>query len=232
MDKEHFTSKSRRISVKPKPTDLLVFDIETVPIADDKLTETQKEYIQKKLDRIKARDPNADLKKEESTLRGTDSYLAQVVCIGLYYPMKGTQIALTNPSEKTILESFWTQISGYNGLFISFNGIRFDVPFLIRRSLAHGLLPSNMSFLNYTKYNPFPPHFDVYLALGGRENPISLKAACDLCGVESPKEGTVRAENVSEAYNEGRINEIAEYCVRDLKSTYKLYEKVRPFVTN
>lgn len=209
---------------------MIVFDIETVPLKPEEYTPTQTEYIHKKLLQLQQRNPQADLIKEENTLKGTDPYLAKIVCIGLYYPKTGERIALTNESERIILESFWTQVAGFNGIFISFNGIRFDVPFIIRRSMVYDIAPTNQSFLNYTKYNPFPPHFDVFLALGGRDRPIALKQACDMYNIPSPKNGSVSSETVAEAYYEGRVQEIAEYCVRDLESTYLLYKKLRPYV--
>lgn len=210
---------------------MLVYDIETVPFRDEEYSEIQKGYIQKKLSSAVRRDPDVDLKAKEGEIKGTDPYLSRVVCIGLYYPMKGQSLALTNDDEKTILEAFWSNIAGYNGVFISYNGIRFDVPYIIRRSLHHGLKPTNLQFLQYTKYDPFPPHFDVFLAIsGGREQFYSLHEACDFFNVKSPKEGGIVASQVAEFYYSGRIKEIADYCLRDLESTYKLFEKVRPFV--
>ena len=153
---------------------MLVFDIETVPINEENLSVTQKSFIQKKLKFAQTRNPSLDVKAEESKIRGTDPYLARIVCIGIYYPLNGSRLSLTNESEKAILESFWGQLAGYSGVYISFNGVRFDVPFINKRSMIHGLKPSNLSFLQHTKYNPYPHHFDVMLQLG-REHGYSLK---------------------------------------------------------
>jgi 3'-5' exonuclease len=239
MGKEHFTSVPNSSTYsKPKPTSLLVFDIETVPFKDEEYSTTQKDLIAKRLATVARRlvppgyvgvvpkemfDPLA----EEGKIKGTDPYLSKVVCIGLYYPRTGQRLAFTNESEKVILESFWDQIKDFRGVYISFNGIRFDVPYIIKRSIHHGLKPTNLSFLQHLKYNAYPPHYDVMLQLCGRETPYSLKQCCDFFDIPSPKEGAVTASNVAEAYYSGRISEIAEYCLRDLESTYKLYDKVR-----
>jgi 3'-5' exonuclease len=228
MGKERFTPRSqKKYYSKPKPTELLVFDIETVPSKDEEYSETQKEFIAKRLAMALKRDPTLDANAEAGKIKGTDPYLSKIVCIVLYYPLSGQRIALTNESEKVILDSFWEQLRGYSGLFISFNGIRFDVPYIIKRSIYHGIKPTNLSFLSYTKYNPNPPHFDVMVQLCGRETPYSLKMVCDFFDIPSPKEGAVSAATVAEAYYGGRIKDIAEYCLRDLESTYKAYEKVR-----
>ena len=232
MGKEHFTAKPKKVYSKPKQTPLLVFDIETVPYKEEDYSETQHEFVEKRLRTALLRNSSLDPVAEKSKIRGTDPYLSRIVCIGLYYPQTGQRLALTNESERVILTSFWEQLKGYSGLFISYNGIRFDIPFIIKRSIYHGISPSNMSFLAYTKYNPNPPHFDVMLQLCGRETPYALKEACDFFGVPSPKEGAVSAATVAEAYYSGRIQEIAEYCLRDLESTYKLYQKIRLYILN
>jgi len=210
---------------------MLVFDIETAPFKEEEYSETQKGYIKKKLDSAIRRDPTVDPKAKEGELKGTDPYLSRIVCIGLYHSQTGKSTALTNDDEKLILEAFWNGIAGYSGTFISYNGIRFDIPFIIRRTLHHGIKPTNIQFLQYTKYDPMPQHLDVFLQIsGGREQFYSLHEACEFFNVPSPKEGGIVAAEVGKAYYEGRIKEIAEYCLRDLQSTYLLAEKIMPFI--
>lgn len=212
---------------------MLVFDIETVPFKEEDYSDTQKEYIQRKLNSLLVRNPTADIKAETGKIKGTDPYLSRVVCIGLYYPLTGVHKALTNDAdEKKILESFWAELTSYSGLFITYNGVRFDVPYIIKRSMKYGIKPTNTSFLFYTKFDPMPPHFDVMLQLCGREGSYSLKQACDFFGIPSPKDGAVTSSNVAEAFYDGRTNEIAEYCLRDLESTYQLYQKVKVYIPN
>lgn len=208
---------------------MLCFDIETIPIEDKDLSTQQKEYLAKKLTQALKRDPETDPKSKESELRGTDPYLARIVCIGMVWPQKNKAMSLTNEDEKIILETFWHLIIGENQ-FIGYNTLKFDIPFIIRRSMHHGITPTNPLFLQYTKYDPTPIHYDMLLVLsGGRENYYSLHQACDFFGVPSPKEGGVVASQVSEFYHTGRIAEVADYCLRDVQSTYKLFEKARPF---
>lgn len=231
MSKGNFTSgPQKKSSAKPKPIEVLVLDIETVPLEESTYTDTQKDFIKKKLKAALARNPDIDVVQEDGKIRGTDPYLSRIVCIGIYYPLTGQSIALTNDSEKVILESFWEQIKGYNGIYITFNGVQFDVPFIIKRSIVYGLKPSNLSFIQHTKFNAYPPHFDVMLQ-NGRYNGYSLKETCDFFGVPSPKEGSVSSSSVAQAYREGRIQEIADYCLRDLDSTYLLYQKIKLFTT-
>lgn len=231
VSKGNFTPKAHKnFLLKSKPSKVLVLDIETVPLLESEYNDTQKAFIQKKLKSALVRNPSVDLVQEEGKIKGTDPYLSRIVCIGIYYPGNGQHIALTNDSEKVILESFWEQIKGFNGIYITFNGVQFDVPFIIKRSIVYGLKPSNLSFIQHTKFNAYPPHYDVMLQLG-RYHGYSLKDVCNFFGVPSPKEGTVSSSSVAQAYREGRIQEIADYCLRDLDSTYLLYEKIKFFTT-
>lgn len=211
---------------------MLVFDIETVPFKEEEYSDTQKEYIQRKLNSLLARNPTADIKAETGKIKGTDAYLSRVVCIGLYYPLTDTRVAITNDDEKKLLETFWEHLAKYNGLFISYNGVRFDVPYIIKRSMKYGIKPTNNAFLMHTKFDPMPPHADVMLMIGGREGSYSLKQSCDFFGVPSPKEGAVTSSSVADAFYDGRIQEIAEYCLRDLESTYQLFQKAKVYIPN
>lgn len=223
-------------------SDLLVFDIETIPFEDNVYTDDQLELIRKRLDRSGRgfQTPNGVVTEDEAKrvlnevkkIKALDAFLSRVICIGMYFPLSGQKYAITDPNEKIILQKFWADIKDFQGHFISFNGVKFDVPYILKRSMVHGILPTNKSFLSYTKYDPFPPHFDVMLQIPGRESFIGLKATCDALGVPSPKEGAIRAENVAEAYAQGRIQEIAEYCLRDIQSTYEIYKKVKNYTYN
>ena len=47
----------------------------------------------------------------------------------------------------------------------------------------------------------------------------------DLFGIKSPKAGGVTGYEVPEYFAEGKIREIAEYCVRDVVATAELYDR-------
>jgi 3'-5' exonuclease len=208
----------------------LVFDIETIPYKDEELSDLQRNYLDRRINTVKLRNPDVDMEAESGKIKSTDPYLGKVICIGLYYPEINRELTLIG-HEVDILRKFWAEIKDFNGGYISYNGTRFDVPFIMKRSIHYNLLPTNRTFLYHTTYNPCPPHYDVYVMMCGRDGPsYGLKHVCDFLGIPSPKDGAVSAENVAKAYDDGRIIEIAEYCMRDIKSTYEAFNKVFPFV--
>ena len=44
-------------------------------------------------------------------------------------------------------------------------------------------------------------------------------------GIVSPKEAGVDGSMVGDLFTEGRIDDIAEYCLRDVKATWELFLK-------
>lgn len=208
----------------------LVFDIETIPQQPGEFPEELEDLVTRKLERTLKSNPNADVDSERRKIMATDPFLGRIICIGLYLPGSDTKISLTNDNEKELLTRFWKGIADFNGLFVSFNGVRFDCPYIVRRSIVNRVAPTNSSFLQFNRYDPYPPHFDVMLQMSGRDGFLSLKNACAILGVASPKDGEIKADGVEKAWKEGRIKEIAEYCLRDVIATHKVFEIIYPYI--
>ena len=108
---------------------------------------------------------------------------------------------------------------------MSFNGIGFDIPFIIARSIALNVLPTNQSFLDTNRYGKFP-HCDLLLALN---NQMTLETACETFGADSPKTQTIKGSEVFDFYKRGKILEILGYCLRDVRATYDIFQRIQPF---
>lgn len=205
------------------------FDIETIPQPEE-LSEIQQAELDKK---VKRKIANTDMEEDEarSLIMGTSPYFGKIICIGMYRVMDNEKktAALTGP-EDVILKNFWTAIDNFGGIFVSYNGIKFDVPFIVKRSMKHEISPTNPNFMETNPYNTFP-HFDVQRVLANfdRYNMVTLRLACDLLDVPSPKEGDIKAKDVEKAYHNGRIQDIADYCVRDVISTFEVYKRIKDF---
>ncbi len=133
----------------------------------------------------------------------------------------------TGCSEKEMLAEFWTALSRFNR-FISFNGRAFDGPFLSVRSAVHALSPSkNLSGYRYS----VEEHVDLLEVLTfhgavSRDQAPSLHAACVAFGIPSPKSAEMHGYAVGDAYRQGRLAEIAEYCRRDVEATAALFRRL------
>ncbi|HEY8378476.1 MAG TPA: ribonuclease H-like domain-containing protein [Nannocystis sp.] len=130
-------------------------------------------------------------------------------------------------SERELLEAFWL-LASQADVVVTYNGRNFDVPFLIGRSLVHGV-PARVDLLG----NPYSvrPHLDLYrmISTGRSFGPASLDAVCWALGVESPKEGMSGAD-VAPAYARGELAAIASYNRGDVRATARVYARVRDTV--
>jgi predicted PolB exonuclease-like 3'-5' exonuclease len=204
----------------------IVLDIETVGQSPEEIPERALEYLLQSLERD-APDP-AELERRREDLYsrfGLDPTTGRVVCIGVLDSETSFERTFSEAAEKELLASFWTWLEGARpSLFVSFNGRRFDVPYLHIRSAIHGIEPSFPIPLGSSH------HFDVREALEGddRRRRGSLDYFCAVFGVPSPKmemDGSL----VGQAYAEGRIEEIERYCLADCRATLALYRRLEVF---
>ena len=219
-------------------TRTVVFDIETVGLPwldlDPMLRET--------LTRGAKGGAEYRTKKE---WRSLSPYASRVVVIAMLNPDTGQgkvwyESALPEESkspdglfdrigrtEAGMLAEFWETLARFDRV-VSFNGRSFDGPFLAVRSALHGVRPSrNLSGYRFS----VAEHLDLLEVLtfhGAIRAPMvpSLHAACVAFGIPSPKSAEMHGHAVGEAYREGRLPEILEYCRRDVEATSALFRRL------
>jgi hypothetical protein len=128
-------------------------------------------------------------------------------------------------TETDLLQAFWT-LAGAARTVVTYNGRGFDVPFLIHRSLIHGV-PARVDLMS----NRFSlrPHLDLLQVVrqgSFSTGPNNLDVVCWALGIESPKE-TMDGSMVAPAYESGRIEDIARYNLADVRATTDVYWKLR-----
>jgi DNA polymerase elongation subunit (family B) len=217
----------------------LVFDIETVGVKFEELDPViQKNFLK-----------SAKTKEEEEEIKdrtGLAPVSGEVVAIALLNPETGKgRVYFQAPdggaedyekdgveylvkTEKEILEAFWEDIKLYQTI-ISYNGRGFDAPFIIFRSMFHGIKPSkNIMPYRYGKDG----HFDILdqLTFFGAFRRFSLEVICSFLGIKNPKDEGVSGLEVNELYGKKEYEKIAEYCMRDVYATAELYDKVKEYI--
>jgi uncharacterized protein YprB with RNaseH-like and TPR domain len=130
-------------------------------------------------------------------------------------------------TEKELLEDFWETAKQYD-VFVTFNGRAFDIPFLSIRSLAHDVAPTvDLPRQRFLTKQAHPYHvdlFDEFTFYGGVHRKPSLSVLCDAIGIDNPKLG-MSGGDVTEAFLEKRMADIARYNAGDVTAISKLYEK-------
>jgi len=110
---------------------------------------------------------------------------------------------------------------------VTFNGRSFDLPFLVARSLIHGI-PARRDLLS-SRFTP-RPHLDLWEMLSQKDRgPSKLEVVCWALGIASPK-GEMDGSKVAPAYARGEIVKIAEYNAHDVRATAAVFRKVRDLV--
>lgn len=133
-------------------------------------------------------------------------------------------------SEKNTLDDFWKILNKYpSAQLVTFNGRNFDCPFLMLRSAVFNIRPSR-NLMAGTKFN-YPLHIDLadeltfYAGFGfGATKRFNFDFYARSFGITSPKSEGVDGSMVNELYKENKIEEIAEYCLRDVSATWELFK--------
>ncbi|HSP34124.1 MAG TPA: ribonuclease H-like domain-containing protein [Thermoanaerobaculia bacterium] len=217
----------------------LVIDIETVGTPWEEHDSYVREYLIKGMNEAEA---------EEEKRRGALSpFTGRIVAIGVVnaetgkscamYEVPGQTEAVTRKdgnrtlisgSEKQILEKFWDYLDKCDR-FISFNGRQFDGPFLMIRSAIHGIRPKRDLIGNRYRFHPNCDLREV-LNFNGTVNPrqmrFNLDLACKTFGIHSSKADGVDGRSVETMYRAGRHEDIAVYCLDDVRATCELYLKL------
>ncbi|MGE5481073.1 MAG: ribonuclease H-like domain-containing protein [Chloroflexota bacterium] len=239
--------------------EFLVFDIETVALDFETLSESQQEYW------LRGAETEEEI-ADKKFLMGLTPFTAQVGCIGMrrYKCEENGEHTLENKvvyglddtlegdasrtvelgdgtclylfNEKRLLCKFWEGLHKRPGIIlVSFNGRNFDAPFLMLRSGALEVRPSR-NLMEGTKFN-YPLHIDLLDQLTyfsgsgfGATKRFNFDFYARSFGITSPKAEGVDGSMVTEMFKEGKIAEISEYCMRDVKATWELYLKWNKFL--
>ncbi|HVS10373.1 MAG TPA: ribonuclease H-like domain-containing protein [Planctomycetota bacterium] len=133
-------------------------------------------------------------------------------------------------SEAELIQAFWEVVGRAPQRpcrLVTYNGRTYDGPVLMTRSAQLGIRPS-VNLLPY-RYD-ISSHCDlmeVFNFHGTTRENYSLDYWCRRFDIESPK-GGIDGSQVARAYREGRIEDIGEYCLRDVRATALLYKKLAP----
>ncbi len=203
----------------------VVLDIETVQAPKEEWARLAGVDLMEGADLLSAGEAaQQDKDYDKSSFDGTFS---RIVCIGLLAfsdsmePQGAT--AWYGGGEKELLRRFWEWI-GTNrpSLYITHNGLGFDLPFLKKRSVIHQVRPPVE--INLAKFRT-EPVYDTLAIWSNWDSRgwVKLDVLARALGVET-KSGS--GKQVAEMWQAGRGKDIAEYCLQDCYVTYACYSKM------
>ncbi|HKS36384.1 MAG TPA: ribonuclease H-like domain-containing protein [Verrucomicrobiae bacterium] len=226
----------------------LVFDIETSALPLENFDAAQQEYLFRDAEKISDDAARETRRAEIRQQFNLWPFTAQVVCVAMLNAdtSRGQVLFLAEDFEEDandapavklvpcaeeteLLASFWEVARKYEHV-VTFNGRGFDVPFIYLRSALLNVPVSRKDWLGYRFQ--VEPHCDLaeqltFYGVSGREGAarrFNLDFYCKAFGIESPKSHGVTGLDVNHLLHEGRYREIAEYCLRDVEATLRLYQ--------
>ncbi len=134
-------------------------------------------------------------------------------------------------AERRLISEVWEIVGGEGeqegrkeGRLVTYNGRRFDIPFLMLRSLV---LEVPISKYHLKSRYDYANHLDVMdvLSLHGLNRFASLDFVSRRLGIPTPK-GDMDGSKVEEYFKEGRYDDIALYNLQDVYATFLVYERL------
>ena len=229
--------------------DALVVDIETVTPSWSSIDQKTQDYLSQ---REKKYNPN--FSQDQASQRAQETLflapgMSRVICIGMYRTDKVGGVLLregVNDSiqkstdnnyvavcgdETSLRENFWQRVkmAKEDGLrFVTFYGEHYDIPVLLMRSALLGVTPTvGLYTSKFPKTHTFHLDLDQVLTSRGATKHYSLDYWCRQFNISSPKDHGMTGADVQNAYKQGRIMDIGDYCMRDVLATSELYLKLR-----
>lgn len=220
---------------------ILAFDIETIPDAQalrilNKLPEnlSDKETVDYGLQQRRAKTNNDMM----------PYHLHQVVaiacCLRWQDRIHVATIGNENSSEAEMIHDFFQLIAKYTPQLVSWNGGGFDLPVLHYRAMIHGIQAArywDMGEGNFYdsrdfKWNNYISRYhqrhcdlmDILALYSGRAN-APLDDMAKLCGF--PGKLGMDGSQVWGAYQNGKLNDIRDYCETDAVNTYLMFQRFR-----
>jgi DNA polymerase elongation subunit (family B) len=153
-----------------------------------------------------------------------DGTFSRIVCIGLLEfsdQMEArSAIAWYGVNERDLLRQFWARLAQDRPtLFITHNGLGFDLPFIKKRSIINQVKPS--LDINLAKFRT-EPVYDTMAIWSNWDTRgwVKLDVLARALQVET-KSGS--GEQVAEMWERGQGPELARYCLQDTYVTYACY---------
>jgi len=225
----------------------LIIDIETAGEDFESLDETTKSVLTRWIRRESDTEEEYEAALEDLKQGlGFSPLTGEIIALGvlnyeqdrgvIYFQAPGAQIEefeekgtrFRPATEKEMLADFWKGAEYYDE-FITFNGRRFDIPFLMIRSAVHHLRPTKnlMSHRYLESQKSDQRHIDLQDQLsfyGALRRRGDLHLWSRLFDIPSPKGEGVSGDQIGRLFREKKFLEIARYNAADLRATKALYD--------
>ena len=175
-------------------------------------------------------DAEAQRQREDETYERSafDGTFSRIACIGTLWFSNEMEprgaVCWYGNSEADILRGFWSKLGEHRpSLFVTHNGLSFDLPFIRKRSIIHQIKPSVE--INLARFRT-EPVFDTMAVWSNWDSRgwVKLDVLARALGVEG-KSGS--GDQVAVMWAKGRWKEVAQYCLQDTYVTYACFCRMK-----
>lgn len=164
---------------------------------------------------------------------GLDGSFGRICCIGWAVEDEGATTAYSPDNEAFVLREFARILTGqvppserHTTTIIGHNVSSFDLRFLTQRFIVHGIKPP-MVIARAARAKPWEDQivFDTMVQWAGVGGRVGLDKLCLALGIQSPK-GDLDGSKVWQYVKDGRIEEVARYCERDVEAARAVHRRM------
>lgn len=210
----------------------LVFDVETIPDIDSgkklyDLTGSDAEIAEKMREIRRAETNGSDFMRH---------HLHKIIVISAVLDtgnkIKVWSLGEKNTSEKDLIQRFFEGLEKYSPTLVSWNGAGFDLPVLHYRALVNGVVAPRYwevgeedasfkwnNYLNRYHYR----HMDIMDILSGYQSKTAARLDDIATMMDFPGKMGMDGSKVLDAYLNGEIDNIRNYCETDVLNTYLVF---------
>jgi 3'-5' exonuclease len=219
---------------------LLVFDIETIPdvnhcknlfdIGDNASTEEKREVLAKY--HLEVTNGKNDFLRQPFHQVVAISFLLCSIDYNEGYEIFNLQEVRSGGTqdscEKELVKGFFNYITEKKPRLVTFNGRTFDIPVLKYRAMVHGI-QAEYFYKSGDKWNSYNQRYssdwncDLLEVLSdfGASARVKMNEIC--AAFNLPGKIGVDGSQVTDLYDNGKIQEIRNYCETDVINTYLIY---------
>ncbi|MDB4292922.1 3'-5' exonuclease [Maribacter sp.] len=215
---------------------ILFLDIETVPekALFEELDDEKKELWAQK---SKYQRKDEFTAEEFYDRAGIWAEFGKIICISVgYFQFQGDNRTFRTTSfhgeETTLLKEFKnlliTNFSSTKHLLCGHNAKEFDIPYIARRMIIHGIeLPYKLNLFGKKPWEV--PHLDTMelWKFGDYKHFTSLKLLANILGIPSPKQDIDGSMVRDVYYKENDLDRIIVYCELDVVTTAQVFLRLR-----
>lgn len=216
----------------------IILDIETIPTTAPRIADyiaaTIKPPATIKLPASIAKwhaESKQEAINEALSKTGLDGAFGQVCCIGFDLYNDGQPETIYGLDEHDVLTRFNRALDAIKPSMwsattvVGHNVLAFDLRFLVQRYIVNRVKPHPIIATTATAKAWDNRVFDTMTQFAGFGNRISLDKLCLALGIKSPK-GEIDGSMVGQYVADGRIEEVSEYCKRDVVATREVYQRM------